>query len=107
MSKKNIICIIASLFAFYLLLSPNLAEADIIIKKSKFTESTAMGQPQPAKYEEGITWIAKNKMREDMAESSIIIRLDLNKIYTIDHSAKTYSEIDLPVELDNPHQLEN
>lgn len=100
MSKKNIIWVIASLFAFSMLLSPNLAEADIIIKKSKHTESTVMGQPQPAKNEEGKTWIAKNKMREDMAESSIIVRLDLKKIYTIDHSKKTYSEIDLPVEID-------
>jgi hypothetical protein len=98
--KKNIIGIIALLFNFCLLLSPSLVKADIIIKKSKYTESTVRGQPQPAKNEEGKTWIAKNKMREDMAESSIIVRLDLNKIYTIDHSTKTYSEIDLPVELD-------
>ncbi|NIM58879.1 MAG: DUF4412 domain-containing protein [Candidatus Aminicenantes bacterium] len=100
MSKKNIILIIASLFALSMLLSPNLAEADIIITKSKHTESTVEGQPQPAKNEEGKTWIAKNKMREDMAESSIIVRLDLNKIYTIDHSTKTYSEINLPVEIE-------
>jgi hypothetical protein len=100
MSKKNMLWLIASLFVFSMLLSPNLAEADIIIKKSKHTESTVMDQPQPAKYEEGKTWIAKNKMREDMAESSIIVRLDLNKIYTIDHSTKTYSEIDLPVEIE-------
>jgi hypothetical protein len=98
--KKNIIGIIALLFSFFPLLSPSSAKADIIIKKSKYTESTVMGQPQPAKNEEGKTWIAKDKMREDMAESSIIVRLDLNKIYTIDHSTKTYSEIDLPVELD-------
>jgi hypothetical protein len=100
MSEKNIILVIVSLFAFSTLLSPNLAEADIIIKKNKLTESTVMGEIQPAKVEEGKTWIAKNKMREDIAESSIIVRLDLNKIYTIDHSKKTYSEIHLPVEID-------
>jgi hypothetical protein len=99
MSEKNIILVIVSLFAFSTLLSPNLAEADIIIKKNKLTESTVMGEIQPAKIEEGKTWIAKNKMREDIAESSIIVRLDLNKIYTIDHSKKTYSEIHLPVEI--------
>ena len=100
MSEKNIILVIVSFFAFSILLSPNLAEADIIIKKNKLTESTVMGEIQPAKVEEGKTWIAKNKMREDIAESSIIVRLDLNKIYTIDHSKKTYSEIHLPVEID-------
>ncbi len=100
MSERNIILIIVSLFAFSILLSPNLAEADILIKKNKITESTVNGQIQPAKVEEGKTWIAKNKMREDKIESSIIVRLDLNKIYTIDHSKKTYSEIHLPVEID-------
>jgi hypothetical protein len=100
MSEKNIILVIALLFAFSILFSPNLAEADILIKKNKLTESTVMGQIQPAKIEEGKTWIAKNKMREDIEESSIIVRLDLNKIYTIDHSKKTYSEIHLPVEID-------
>ncbi len=100
MSEKNIIFVIALLFAFFILLFPNLAEADILIKKNKLTESTVNGEIQPAKVEEGKTWIAKNKMREDIAESSIIVRLDLNKIYTIDHSKKTYSEINLPVEID-------
>jgi hypothetical protein len=100
MSKKNIMWLIASLFAFSILLSPSVAEADFLIKKNKLTESTVNGQPQPTKVEEGKTWIAENKLREDMAESSIIVRLDLNKIYTIDHSKKTYSEIDLPIEID-------
>jgi len=100
MSKKNTIWLIASLFAFSILLSPSVAEADILINKNKLTESTVNGQPQPTKVEEGKTWIAENKLREDMAESSIIVRLDLNKIYTIDHSQKTYSEIDLPLETD-------
>jgi hypothetical protein len=100
MSKKNILWLIASLFAFSILLSPSMAEADILIKKNKLTESTVNGQPQPTKVEEGKTWIAEKKLREDIAESSIIVRLDLNKIYTIDHAKKTYSEIDLPIEID-------
>jgi len=100
MTKKKILCSIVSLFAFSIVLFPTLAKADILIKKIKHTEATVMGQIQPAKDEEGITWMAKDKMREDMAESSTIFRLDLNKIYIIDHSKKTYSEIDFPLEFD-------
>lgn len=100
MTKKKILYSMASPFAFSILLFPTLAKADILIKKIKHTEATVMGQSQPAKDEKGITWIAKDKMREDMPESSTIFRLDLNKIYIIDHSKKTYSEIDLPIEFD-------
>jgi hypothetical protein len=79
--------------------SPNVCIAiawqkQISSSKNKFTESIVDGKPQPAKVEEGKTWIAENKMREDMAESSTIVRPDLNRIYTIDHSKETYSEID-------------
>ena len=100
MTKKKILSVIASLFAFSIILSPTLAKADILIKKTKHTEATVMGQPQPAKDEKGITWIAKDKIREEMGESSTIVRFDLNKIYMIDHSKKSYSEIDLPIEFD-------
>ena len=59
-----------------------------------------MGMTQPAKTEMGQTWIAKNKFRINMGEHSKIIRPDLKKIYIIDHSQNTYSEIDLPVDLE-------
>ncbi len=100
MTKKKILSVIASLFAFSIILSPTLAKADILIKKTKHTEATVMGQPQPVKDEKGITWIAKDKIREEMGESLTIVRFDLNKIYIIDHSKKSYSEIDLPIEFD-------
>jgi hypothetical protein len=101
MFKKKITWIVVSLFALLLILMPALTKADTLIKKTKHTDAaTIMGQTQPAKDEEGVTWIAKDKMREDMGEESTIIRFDINKIYTVNNLEKTYSEIDLPIDME-------
>ncbi len=102
MRKKLFFWFTALVFAFSIILCPTQAKADIYIKKIKHTDAvTIMGQTQPAKDEEGATWMAKEKMREDEGENkTTIIRLDLNKIYVIDHTQKTYSEIDLPIDLE-------
>lgn len=101
MTKKKTLLIVASLFAFVLLLSPILAKGDVLVKKTTHTdEVTMMGQTKPAKDEQGVIWMTKDKMREDTGLNSTIIRLDLNRIFMIDNSAKTYSEIELPVDLE-------
>jgi len=101
MPKKKNIWVVISLFALFLILMPALAKADILIKKTKHTDAvTMMGQTQPAKDEQGVIWIAKDKMREDKGEESTIIRLDINKIYAVDNFQKTYSEIDLPIDME-------
>jgi hypothetical protein len=98
---KKIFGIVISLFALALFLSPTLAKADIFITKTKHTDEVVMmGQVQPAKDEQGISWMANDKMREDMGDISTIARLDLNKIYYINTKDKTYSEIDLPVDFE-------
>jgi hypothetical protein len=101
MHKKKTFLIAISLFVLCFILFPVLARADFLIKKTKHTDAvTMMGQTQPAKDEEGMIWIAKDKMREDMGEESVIIRFDTNKIYTVNNSLKTYSEIDLPIDME-------
>jgi hypothetical protein len=101
MPEKKTFLIAISLFILCFILSPALARADFLIKKTKHTDAvTVMGQTQPAKDEEGVVWIAKDKMREDMGEESTIIRFDTNKIYTVNNSLKTYSEIDLPIDME-------
>ncbi len=88
------------LCALSIMLFPALAKADFLIKSVRNTEEiTLLGMAQPAKTEQGQTWIAKNKFRLDMGEHSKIIRPDLNKIYIIDHFQNTYSDIDIPVDL--------
>jgi hypothetical protein len=98
---KKICGIVISLFALTLLLCPTLAKADIFITKTKHTdEAVVMGQVQPAKDEQGMTWMANDRMRDDTGDSSTITRFDLNKIYIINNKDKTYSEIDLPIDFD-------
>ncbi len=98
---KKISGIVVSLFVLTLLLSPILAKADIFITKTKHSdEVVVMGQVQPAKDEQGISWMANDRMRDDIGDISTIARLDLNKVYIINNKDKTYSEIDLPIAFD-------
>jgi len=101
MRKKINPRITVALFVLSIMLFPALAKTDFLIKSVRNTEEvTIMGMTQPAITEQGQTWIAKNKFRLDMGEHSKIIRPDLKKIYIIDHSQNTYSEIDIPVDLE-------
>lgn len=101
MLKRIIFLITAILFVSSIIFSPTLAKADYFIKTIKHSDAVVMmGQSQPARDEEGAVWIAKNKMRQDEGKNkTTIIRFDLKKIYVLDHSKKTYSEIDLPIDL--------
>lgn len=101
MRKNKNPWITVPLCALSIMLFPALAKADFLIKSVRNTEEvTIMGMTQPAITQQGQTWIAKNKLRINMGEQSKIIRPDLKKIYIIDHSQNTYSEIDLPVDLE-------
>jgi hypothetical protein len=98
---KKIFGITILLFGLILFLSPILAKADIFIAKTKHTdEIVSMGQVLPAKDEQGMTWIANDRMRDDTGDTSVIARFDLNKIYIINNKDKTYSEVDLPIALE-------
>ena len=59
-----------------------------------------MGQTQPEKDEVHTTWIGDGKLRMDQGQSSTVVDLDGNKMIIIDHDNKSYSEIDLPVNLE-------
>ena len=91
----------ASLIIIALVFSPFLANADHLIKGKKHTDAfSMMGQSQPEKDEEMITWLGKNKLRQDVGEVTTLIRLDKDKMYIINHSDKTYSEINLPFDME-------
>lgn len=91
----TVILIIAAL-AF----SPFAAKADHLIKGKKHTDAMSM-MGQPAKDEDTTTWLGKDKMRQDVGDVTNLIRMDINKMYIIDHAGKTYSEMDLPLNLDD------
>src|SRR5262249_43560757 len=45
-------------------------------------------------------WISgEDKVRRDDGESTAILRLDRNKLYLLNHAEKTYSVLDVPVDL--------
>ncbi len=73
---------------------PALADTQVT---SKTHSDAFMGQP--ARDETSTTWIAKDRMARLGGDASFIIRLDEKKLYMIDHSDKTYSAIDLPIDL--------
>jgi hypothetical protein len=100
MKKKVFFVIPIILIAFALAFSPAIANADHLIKGKKHTDAfNMMGQSQPEKDEEMTTWLGKDKMRQDVGEVTTLIRLDKNKMYIINRSDKTYSEMDLPFNL--------
>ncbi|MGD9346954.1 MAG: DUF4412 domain-containing protein [Candidatus Aminicenantes bacterium] len=91
-----------TIIVFALILLPISADADHVIKKTKQTTKTILeGSKEKSQNEDGTTWISKNKMRQDEGKTtSIIIRLDKNKVFVLNHNDKTYSELDIPVSLE-------
>jgi hypothetical protein len=101
MKKSPILVILTLLFVFSLFFTPSHAQADQVIKAKRHSDAfSMMGQSQPAKDEEVTTWLTKNKMRRDEGDTTTIVRYDLNKIYWIDNAKKTYSELDLPLDME-------
>jgi hypothetical protein len=58
-----------------------------------------MGQTQPPEDREQTTWIGDDRMYMDQGGTVTIVRLDLMKLYVVDHDTKSYHVLDLPVDL--------
>lgn len=83
-----------------LLLTAGVAAADVKIVKSTHVDGfTIMGQTQPPDDKEQTTWIGKDKMHMDQGDTATIVRLDLMKLFVIDHTKKVFNVLDLPVDL--------
>ncbi len=54
---------------------------------------------QPAKDETTTMWVGKGRLARLGGDSSFIVRADQKKLYMLDITGKTYSEIDLPIDL--------
>jgi hypothetical protein len=95
--------IVLTFFIFAVFFYPLSMNADFVIKKTKqTTEAVKNGSNQKSSEKNGTTWISKNKMRQDDGSAtSIIIRLDKNKVFILNHVEKTYSEMDLPLKLED------
>jgi hypothetical protein len=74
--------------------------ADLVITKAKHSDAVKMGgQEQPATDTTEITWMAKDRMRNEEGDRVTIVRADLKKMYLLDTKAKTVSTIDLPFDM--------
>lgn len=94
--------ILLSAILFLSLLYPNTTRADHYIKRIKKTvETNTKGKIVSATDENSATWISKDKFRQDEGKhSTTIIRLDREKLYHINHTDRTFSAMDLPLNLE-------
>jgi len=81
-----------------MLLIPSIGQTDIYMKQKNHTDGfQMMGQSQPAKDVIQTVWITKDKIRSDDPEMSLILRLDKNKMYMLNHAQKTYTEMPMDI----------
>jgi len=88
------------LWLLLLVVGAGVASADLkVIKKSHTDAFDVMGQAQPEKNVETLTWIGEGRLRADTETVSFIVRVDLERMYLVNHADQTFSEIELPVDL--------
>lgn len=95
MSIKKSLRSLAWLVVAVCIIVPLSMQADIFIKQKNHTDGySMMGQTQPARDDIFSTWMGKDMARMDHGEdTSIIIRLDKNLMYMINHADMEYTEI--------------
>jgi hypothetical protein len=97
MKHKKILWCTGLILFLTLILFPLLAKADVHVKRMVHMDAF-MGQP--ASDEEASMWLAKDKFRYDAARNMTqIVRFDKKKLYMINHSNQSYSEVDIPIDL--------
>ena len=70
-----------------------------IVEQTHQDPFTVMGQSHAAQDQEQVLWVGSDRMRMDQGDASTVVRLDLGKMFVIDHAAKTVSTLDLPIDL--------
>jgi hypothetical protein len=70
----------------------------LLTMKSHADAFQVKGDTQPAKDTEVRIWVAGDRVRRDEGDTSMILRLDRNKLFLVHHPEKTYNELSLPVD---------
>jgi hypothetical protein len=82
------------------LLSAGLAAADYKVVQQHHQDGfSMMGQTHPPTDEEHVTWVGDKKMRMDQGSTSTIVQMEAMKMFMINHDDKSYTEVDLPVDI--------
>jgi hypothetical protein len=75
------------------------ANADSLLTLKSHADAFALkDQSQPAHDTEVRLWAAGDKVRRDDGDTSMILRVDRNKLYLIHHADKTFNELPLPID---------
>jgi hypothetical protein len=75
------------------------AAADTLLKMKNHTDAfQVMGQSQPAQDQDVTVWVGDDRAVRSNGSTTLLLRLDQQKLYVIDHEGKTYSALDLPVD---------
>jgi hypothetical protein len=92
--RKTLVVLLVALF------SAGIVAADLkVVKQTHQDGFTIMGQTQPPEEREQTTWIGKDMMYMDQGDTATVVRVDLMKLYVIDHSTETFHVLDLPIDL--------
>lgn len=89
-----------SALALALALTAPAAVADSLLTVRTHVDSFEIaGKKQAPQEGEVRIWVGENGVRRDDGPKSALLRTDRRKLYLLDHEAKTYSAVDLPVDL--------
>lgn len=88
--------LLASLLFF--LASPAAADS-LLTVRTHVDAFEILGKREPARDGEIRIWVGEAGARRDDGTTSAVLRTDRRKLYVIDHEARTYSVLDLPVDL--------
>nr|MBN2277561.1 DUF4412 domain-containing protein [candidate division Zixibacteria bacterium] len=88
---------VIAVMATLLLVGPALVSADTMIKQvNERGAFEMMGQKVPAGSDTSTVWLGKDRARTDNGDTAtVIMRMDKNAVYMIDHKHKAYTEIAL------------
>lgn len=92
--------ILAALLAFLLAVPALPAAADTLLSVRTHVDAfEILGKKEAARDAEVRIWVGEAGARRDDGTTSAVLRSDRRKLYLIDHEDKTYSALDLPVDL--------
>jgi|SRR5579864_4177675 hypothetical protein len=75
------------------------AGADLVLTVKGHAEGFKIGnRTQEPRDSDVKIWLAAGKMRRDEGPISAIVRLDRKKLYLVNHTDKTFSVVDLPID---------
>lgn len=99
MNKKHIITHAVMLCAVSIFICAGSISADVYLKYRQHTDPfEVMGQVEPAKDSVRETWVAKNMIRNNEGQKTVIMRLDKKLVYFINNEQKSYAELPMDVE---------